>query len=296
MKIRLSGLSDGSYALCREKFDLAGRLLDSPEENKEKLSGILRTLNDNPKGTEILKAERKGDYDEVYNRLTQLSPYSNLELTLDKSPLLNGVKKIQKDWLQYRNEQGINIASMGDLYQNFKLLKKMSEEGTSEDRVLTQEYLRSLRDDFDWPGQKNWLISDTGLTYRGNDLETTIVQHNGSNLAKETTLTVPIYKNKPVEEVLAYQAGFDYLRCLFNTEDDSETITQVLEFVSGKNRKDVRIWTAGWSDPKNRAKTPTRAAGFSYSSNRFLVYGNSDIDSNPGRVRGVDMKSAEQTR
>jgi hypothetical protein len=294
MTLYIPGVAE--YADCKAQLKQAEKLLEKPDVAREELSTILKTFNDNPGAVRFLKAELGKRYVQVYDQLAKISPYSNLELTLDKSPLLNGVKKIQKDWLQYRNEQGINIASMGDLYNNFKLLMKMDREGSTEDKLLVQEYLRSLRDDFDWLGQKNWLISDTELTYRGEDLETTITQHNGSNLAKETTLTVPIYKNKPVEEVLAYQAGFDYLRCLFNTEDDSETITQVLEFVSGKNRKDVRIWTAGWSDPKNRAKTPTRAAGFYYIIIQFHVDGDSIIDVIPGRVRGVDMKSAEQTR
>ena len=40
------------------------------------------------------------------------------------------------------------MASMGDLYESFKLIQKLRQSGTVEEQAKAQLYLDSLREDF----------------------------------------------------------------------------------------------------------------------------------------------------
>ncbi|MBU0470855.1 MAG: hypothetical protein KJ598_03615, partial [Nanoarchaeota archaeon] len=158
-------------------------------------------------------------------------PQSDLErrLILDDKSVDNGKKKTPDNWFKYwsKVKDGRVMASMGDLYQSFKLIKKMRESGTTEEQAIAQRYLNSLLEDFDWPGKKNWLVSSTRLIYSGNSLDTRIIHHYQSNrleLTKEVILEVPIYRGIEIEDVFSSDRGSAYLQALLDTEDDPEMI------------------------------------------------------------------------
>ncbi|MDP3734686.1 MAG: hypothetical protein Q8R37_05650, partial [Nanoarchaeota archaeon] len=116
---------------------------------------------------------------DIHSKLDELIKLS-CGLTLDLLPADNGSKRTQDQWFnQYWNTvtAGTVMASMGDLYRNFKTLKRVSEQGTVEQKMLAQTLLASLRDDFDWPG-KNLLISSTRINYAENkSLDGEIIHH-----------------------------------------------------------------------------------------------------------------------
>ncbi len=213
-------------------------------------------------------------------------------IVLDEVPADNGNKKNQDEWFDYWNSISDSrvMASMGDLYIAFKDLKNKVEQGSDVDKNKFQRLLKSLRDDFDWPGKNNWLIAGTRLEYNGNDLNARITQHykcNRPEIVKDITIEVPVYRGVPVAQVVSDVKGLAYLQTLFDTTDDAEIIIQTLEFISRRNRKDIIIWTADSSD---RGSVPSRVAGLDYYNNsQFHIYGNGDISSN-GRSRGVKIK------
>jgi len=287
------------YGFCKEKFESAERMLEDSDtdkqENKQELSAVLKILGQNPDAVRFLKAEFGERYVQVYDRLTKISPFSGLELTVDEFSADNGKKRTQNDWFDYWDDvnDGRVMVSMGSLYQTFKLLKRMSEDGTNEDIVLAQRFVDSLRDDFDWSGKKNWLISSTRVNYSGNDnLDGKIIQYYRSKqaeLMKQTNLTIPVYRDTQITEVIKDIDGLVYLQTLFDTEDDSEEIMRALEFISGKGRSKIKVWSAA-TDGKvwkyTRDSDPTRAAGFDCYVSEFRVFGSGDVVSQ-GCSRGV---------
>jgi len=223
---------------------------------------------------------------EVYSELNV-----PLEMNLDESAAEEGAKKKQDEWIDSwnREEDGHVFSSMGDYYLNFKEMKRLSEEGTSEEKAKVQILLASLRDDFDWPGRKNWLISSTKIPYEKEGLRARVIQHyrcKRPELIKETELEIPVYRGTPVTEVAGENKGLVYLRTLFDTEDDSETIIQTLEFISGKSRDAIKVWTAAVEGSYTRSQHPSRAAGFGYNGDYFHVGGDDGLV-NQGRSRGV---------
>jgi len=219
------------------------------------------------------------------------------ELCLDEVSADNGRKRTQDDWFKYwsKIKDGRVMASMGDLYTSFKLIKKMRESGTAEEQAIAQRYLNSLREDFDWPGKKNWLVSSTRLIYSGNSLDARIIHHYQSNkpeLTKEVTLEVPIYHETNIGDIFNDNKGSVYLQTLLDTEDDAETIISTLEFISGKRRAGITGYTAGWSQAslsdalKQRGRFPNGAAGFDYDDDEFHILGSNNIGC-PGCSRGV---------
>lgn len=292
-KFYIPGLME--YGQCKTAFLRTQELLSAAEtaEHKEELSALRNTLERNPDAVDFLKAEFGKEYAPVYQRLADACVSSFL---LDEHAADNGRKRLQPDWFDYWSNinDGRVMASMGDLYASFKIMKKM-HEGTEQEKAKAKSLLFSLRDDFDWPRKQNWLIASTRLIYSGNSLDARIVQHyrcNQPELVKETLLEVPVYKETPVETVMSKEVGLMYMKTYFDTEDASETIIQTLEFISSKNRKDIRVWTAGWSADsesavlKNRAEFPERAAGFFYDYDLFHVDG-VNFDYDPGCSRGV---------
>lgn len=106
MKLYLQGISDGSYAECKMQFERAKKLLEDPMSNNDRLSQILQTFNDNPDGTNLLKAEVGREiYGHVYERLLQVStrvPFNEMFI-LDALPADNGSKKTTDQWIGYWN-------------------------------------------------------------------------------------------------------------------------------------------------------------------------------------------------
>ena len=215
------------------------------------------------------------------------------ELTslIEETSVDSGNKKSQIQWLEYWKQinDGRIMAGMGDLYLSFKELKRMNVEGKDDEKVKVTRYLATLRDDFDWLGKSNWLISSTRLQYNGSNLECKITHHFDCSDKKfvdeKQPVNVPIYRNTPIVQVVSNPEGLKYLQTLFSTEDDSETIIQTLEFISGKNRNKIKVWTAATDGSFTRQSNPERASGLDYNDGCFHVGGNVIIG-DAGRSRG----------
>ena len=211
---------------------------------------------------------------------------------LDDQPADEGKKKTQNQHIKYWNkiEDGRVMASMGELYVCFQQLKSNYETGTSEIKEKIDLFLADLRDDFDYPKFKNWLISSTRLNYSADDLKAKITQHyncQNKSLIKETELKIPEYRGTKIAQVITEPRGLRYLQTLFDTEDSGDEIIEVLEFVSGKKKKEIKVWTAAVKHDKyfTRSERSERAAGFGYGDGGFRVDGGS-VDVR-GRSRGV---------
>ena len=80
--------------------------------------------------------------------------------------------------------------------------------------------------------------------------------------------------------------GLTYLQTLFATDDEEEEIIQTLEFVSGKERQEIKVWTPTVGGNNSRSQYPSRAAGFDCDSGSFHVGGLDGLNI-LGRSRGV---------
>ncbi|MDP3640183.1 MAG: hypothetical protein Q8R53_03200 [Nanoarchaeota archaeon] len=296
-KLYLPGLAE--YGDCKRAFLCGQELLSALElskvdidgHNQKELSGLLQILNTTPDAVDFLKAEFGPEYARVHE---QLEKACLPEFHLDEHAANGGKKRLPNDWYDHWSNihDGRVMASMGNLYNSFKLIKKMREHGTTQEQAIAQTYLSSLREDFDWPKMNNWLISSTRPIYLGKSLDARIVQHyrcNKSELIKETVMEVPVYRGVQIEKIVGEEKGLAYMQALFDTKDDGETIMQTLEFISGKHRKDIVGWTAAVSTSDSsytRATHPERAAGFDCGDDRFHVDG-SDVSLSPGCSRGV---------
>ena len=271
-----------------EAQNLAGREeLDADERSK--FSELIQYLENDKATAGLLNSEQRGGLEKVLEVYSELNV--PLEMMLDEYAAEGGVKMTQDEWIDSWNlrEDDTVMASMGVLYRKFKLLKKMSEEGSDTDRELIQTYLQTLRDDFDWPEKKNWLTSSTRILYEKEGLRAKIIQHyrcKQPELIKETELEIPVYRGTPVTQVADENKGLFYLQTLFDTEDGREEIIETLEFVSGKSRDAIKVWTAATSGSYTRKEYSERAGGFNCSNGNFRVYGSNFLNIR-GCSRGV---------
>ena len=219
---------------------------------------------------------------QLLNMKPQTPPSNQGTIRLDPNPEDSRNKKTQDQWLDYWSNITDNriMASMGDLYIAFKQIKEKynNKTNTKEDDAL----INSLRDVFN----QSWEISSTRLIYSPQSLDARIIHHYNCNIpecVKETNIKVPAYRPELVSTVTNNKEGLAYLRALFDTQDDAETIIQTLEFISNKKRKDIKIWTAEEND---RGSYPQRAAGLYYGGGDFRVYGY-DCMGDHGCSRGV---------
>ena len=221
------------------------------------------------------------------------------KLLLDEHSIRSWLGKKKQDtpdgWVKYwsKIKDGRMMASMGDLYESFKLIQKLRQSGTVEEQAKAQLYLDSLREDFIWSGKKGGLVANTRLFYSANSLDARVVQHYKCikpELTHEQTITVPDYSGDRVEQIADDKTGLIYLQTILDTEDDAETIIRTLEFISGKGRSDICCWTAPTKSGKyfTRTKHPERAAWFGCISNNLYLYGNRNLNYN-NAARGVRL-------
>lgn len=220
----------------------------------------------------------------------------NPSFSLDIVAADNGAKKTPGEWFDHwsNDTSGKVMASAGDLYHRWKQLKRDAESSQKSQREIASRERASFHEDFDWQGRNNYLIGGTRLEYQPDSLDATIIQHykaRNPSLAKRTPLEISEYPGVPVVDVVKEQKGVHYLQVLFDTEDNEETIMETLEFVSGKQRSEIKIWTPPLAEGKGyytRKQHPNRAAGFSYGDDYFLVGG--DYFNFRGRSRGVAVE------
>ena len=207
--------------------------------------------------------------------------------TIDAVPADNGSTKTQEDWITNywpSVRDGRIMASMGDYYLLFKQMKHDSEHGNTQQKASVQTLLANYQKDF----TDTWLIAGTRISYNTTSLDAKIIQHYGCNQPKlitESNLTIPIYRGAIIADVTKESAGLKYLQALLNTTDTAENIIGTLEFISGKPRNQIKVWSAATSGDYTRSSHPERAAGFLYLNSEFHFYGGYII--NQGRSRGV---------
>ncbi|MGV8162417.1 MAG: hypothetical protein ACP5N2_03755 [Candidatus Nanoarchaeia archaeon] len=209
------------------------------------------------------------------------------EVILDSSSAVKGDTKTQNDWISYWQKDGLDaeFASASDYYKVFKQIRR-DLEGSDDEKKEANKLLKSLRKDF----KDSLIVTSTRLTYNTNAenrLEARITQHYGSknqSLTKETTLNIPEYRDVLIDSVVASEDGLNYLQTFFDTDDDAATLVNNLEYISGKSRNGIKVWSAAMSD---RMSVPDRAA-FLYCDevNSFHVDGDGNL-SGIGRARGV---------
>ncbi len=211
--------------------------------------------------------------------------HPGMKCIVDAASAENSANKIQDQWIEYWNNinDGRFFASMPDYYQFFKQLKNNIETGNNKD--ASQAAMQSLREDF----EDRWIVTSTRIQYGinpRNSLEGKIVHHYGCNdtsLVKEEIKEIPVYRDEGITKVIQEQKGLEYLQTYFDTGDDAETIVQLMEFISGKKRNKIKVWTA---DTDARSSPTNRVAALSFDFGEFHVIGGSSLVSG-GRARGV---------
>ena len=209
-------------------------------------------------------------------------------IILDSHAAEKGDRRTQDEWIEYWNKSDRVMASMADYYQYFKQLKGMNDK----DKVKT--LLTSLREDFDYQEKGNWLISSTRLVYSKDNLDARIIPHYGC-AEQEAKIKVPVYRRTPVTQVVSEGEGLTYLQTLFGTEDEGEEIIQIFEFVSGKKREEIKVWTPTVGGNDSRSQYPSRAGSFYYYNSDFLVGGYYYLYDR-GRSRGVIYPRSGETK
>ena len=196
---------------------------------------------------------------------------------IDFQPADDGKVKTQEVWIPYFNEQKKPMVSAPDVY-------RAGQEGNP--RLIAR-----LKRDFG----ESWLVSSTRESYKPDTLNARITHNHGSTVVQPTSqnILVPVYSDKPLDQVLKDNDGVAYLQVKFGTQDKPDAIEKTLADLSGKSPDLIRVWTP---DQANRANYSERAAGFDFGGGQFLVSGGYGADDDSGRSRGVSIKSEKPTR
>lgn len=208
------------------------------------------------------------------------------ELVLDAEPADGGSLRTQNEWIQYWSavKDGRRFASAADMYIVFKQLKAISETGTPQQREHAAVVLTSLRND--WENGKQ--ITSTRIIYSPAAWTARIIQnYDPTDLQSDVSLEIPEWPSVSIPEVLQDRRGLPYLRAYFGTRDSAEEIAATLEYVGGKPRKQIQIWTPPM-DWRTEARME-RAARFGLWSDGFYVEGGIDhvVFGYGGRSRGI---------
>ena len=209
---------------------------------------------------------------------------NNLEkvLILDDSAADSRNSRTQNQWIEYWNN--INderrFASAPDLYQFFKQLRTKGDEAKT--------LVDSLREDF----KESWIMTSTRLIYQPNNYNAKIIHNYGNKnpaLIKEMDIKVPEYLGVLIADKTNDEDCLTYLKALFDTKDDIEEIISVLEYISDKSRKKIKLWTPPLENNTYyiRKQHPERAVWLCFYDDEFHVNGNSHVGINLGRSRGV---------
>lgn len=198
---------------------------------------------------------------------------------IDSEPADGGKYRTQQDWIAFFNEQKKPMVSAPDIYRVGK--------GGQEKLV------ESLREDFD----KRWETTSTRISYSPDTLNAKVIHNYGSTVVQphEKQLIVPVYTDTTLDSVLGISQGVKYLRTLFDTNDNDKSIAQALTALSGKNVRDIYVWTP---TQESRAQKTERAVGFDFGRDGFRVNGDFWVGGYVGRSRGVSVEvgSAKPTR
>ncbi len=218
-----------------------------------------------------------------------------LEITLSKEAEAGGAVGTPSAWIKYWKKitDGRVMASAGDFYRNFKIIRQMYARGSGDKKAIAEKYVLGLHKDFASIG----LYCNTWLFYRFNSLDALIVQHykcNQPKLIKETKIIVPVYDELEIAEIAADPIGKRFLQTLFDTDDEPEQIIQTLGFISGKKRSKIIGQTANNDKVINRTTHPERVVWLgNYSDTGSFGVGGVDFPTSSlvaGYSRGVRVK------
>lgn len=224
----------------------------------------------------------------------QVKTLDNKLFELDTAPAEGGQYKTQDQWIDYWNSLDGDkyMASTADLYSCFKNLKTTLKSGSAEEKVTAKALVDSLRKDFN----DRWIITSTRIEYTIlSPLEGRIIHHYKSKnpeLTKEITLNIPVYRDVKLADVTSSEDGLKYLQAYWGTEDDANTITETMEFISGKKKGSIKVWTADTTSNNSatpRNVQPQRVAGLDYNDDYFHIVGDGYLSLN-GRSRGGAYK------
>ena len=87
---------------------------------------------------------------------------------------------------------------------------------------------------------------------------------------KKYTINVPVLSGVKLSTLAQNPQGIAFLQAVLGTVDNYETMATTLEFLSGKSRNNILIWTPNQAA---RARIPKRKAGFDFHQGNFRVSG-----------------------
>ncbi|MEK6969515.1 MAG: hypothetical protein AABW48_03740 [Nanoarchaeota archaeon] len=182
------------------------------------------------------------------------------------------------------------MASLGDFYADFKVLKEMVEHGNKSEQRLAEKFLDDLDADLNSKG----LFCDSRLFY-SSGFEVHIVHHFGCTipkLIKVIKTIAPVYTGMDIANMARLSYGDTFLQALFNTLDRPSQIIQTLEFITDRSSKEICCWTAEINGPLPRANYPERVTWLGKHSDVFALNceGPPSVEHFTARARGVRVK------
>lgn len=192
----------------------------------------------------------------------------DLEWTLEKA---EGCAKFN-EWISNYKEKKTQMASLADYYTLFKQIKKDHENDKE-----TQEFLKTFRDTF-----KNILITtSTVISYdKFSDYQSIIhnygafdkeleeqLQASATDMRKPVRYELSMFSNSPRDR--------NFIKRLFGTKDDLETIIDVLTFATGIDKNSLKVNNVGSENYPSRESLQTM---FWFSDRGLSFYYGSSIN------------------
>ncbi len=149
------------------------------------------------------------------------------------------------DWANQWRAKGKILASMADIYGYFKEMKRRTEHGTDAEKASAYKTLLDLRSFMNFQNSTNFVTS-TNFHYKYNSFGTQVVQREDCGIEglvkKSSEIQIDFFDgNRNLSDVSSYKPLETYLKAIFDTEDDSETIVATLEFLIGKKRHEILV-------------------------------------------------------
>ncbi|MBI5797281.1 right-handed parallel beta-helix repeat-containing protein [Candidatus Woesearchaeota archaeon] len=111
--------------------------------------------------------------------------------------------------------------------------------------------------------EQSWLRSATVFHYTSSTLQAEVIEG-----VKKSTIFVPVYSGVSLGSLGNNEEALQYLQAYFGTKDSFETIAKTLEFISGKKRSEILLYTPSL---ETRGQYPQRVAGFDYVNGKFRI-------------------------
>lgn len=143
-------------------------------------------------------------------------------------------------WTKRLNRQGKNLMTMPDYYAFAKYAMDVLEyNGRQSLQDECYKLLSSIRKDF----KDDSIITGSGIIFRGNSLEGTIIHHKNSKSIDESRINarIPVYDYDLTNDVVRSRDGLNLLQKTLLTDDNRRKIGEILSYLG--NEKFSRIRT-----------------------------------------------------